>query len=91
MPGEVSRAAAHHTLHKAHPRCDQAHIRQRTNAHRRIDVVVDEVHIAVAERQLHIDFGKGGKKVIDDRQNMQSTEDDGRSHDKIAPWRDVLA
>ncbi len=90
MSGEIGGAAAHHVAHRADPRRNQSAIRQRADAHGNVDVIVDQVEVAVGEDKPDIDLRPLGKKLGDDRQDMQPAKDHRRSDDEVASRRGMF-
>ncbi len=91
MSGEIGRTAAHDATHRADPRRNEGAVRQRANAHRDVDAIVDEMKIAVGEHEPDIDLGPLLEKLGNDRQDMQPAKDHGRSDDEIAARRGMFA
>ena len=88
--GEIGGTAAHHAAHRADPGRDKSAVGERADAQSYVDMIVDEVEIAVGKHQPHVDLGPLLKKLGDDRQNMQPAKDDRRGDDEIAPGRGAL-
>ena len=49
MSGEIGGTAAHHLAHRADFHRGEGAVRQRADAHRNVDMVIDEVEIAVGQ------------------------------------------
>ena len=103
MPGERVRrrrlpvalepdgARAHDAAHLADPRGEQRAVRQGADAHRDVEVLVDEVQHAVGLHQTHVDVRMGGEEVRDERQHVTASEHDRGGHDQLAADPRVLA
>ena len=57
---------------------------QRADAHRDIELVADQVGIAVGQHELHVDVREVREKFVHQRQHMQSPEHDRRRDGEIA-------
>ena len=53
-------------------------------------MIVDEVEIAIGQDKPDVDLRPLGKKLGDDRQDMQPAKDHGRGDDEVASRRGML-
>src|ERR1041385_6570066 len=77
-------------MHVADMCGNETAVRQRTDTNGDVDVLVDQVRIAIRQQQADIDRGKGREKFHDRRQHMQPAEYDGRRNNQIADGVDKL-
>src|SRR5579864_8174178 len=91
VSGQEGRAGAYDAMHVADMRGNQTAVRQRTDTNGDVDVIVDQVRIAIRQQQADIDRGKGREKFNDRRQHMQPAEYDGRRNNQIADGVGELA
>ena len=55
--GEIGGTAAHHAAHRADPGRDQSAVGERADAQSDVDMIVDEVKIAVGKHKPDVDLG----------------------------------
>jgi hypothetical protein len=90
VAGDEVRTGADYPPHEAHPRRHQAAVGQRADPHRHVDVRVDQVDVAVGERESHVDLRVAGQALDHDRQHVQAAEGDRCGHDQLAAGRGVF-
>ncbi len=90
-PCEIGRARIGGTPDRTHLRRDKVAVRQVADADRKIDMVLHEIDLTVAEAEPEVDFGIGFQKFDHNRQDVQAPEHDRRSDRQVASRRDVLA
>src|SRR5262245_7720762 len=61
------------------------------DTHRHVNVIVDEVDVAVREQDPDSDLGERGDEITHHRKYMQSAENDRRRERELAAWDAVLA
>jgi len=91
VSGKIGGTAAHHPAYRSDVRRNEGAVRERADAHRNVDAIVDEVEIAVREQEPDVDVGPSSEKLCDDRKDMQPAKNDRRGDDEVAARRGMFS
>ncbi len=89
--GEIIGAGADDPAHLADPPCGKAAIGERPDPQGDVDMIADEIDIAVAQRKLHVNLRKGRQKLRHHRRHMQPAEHQRRGKAEFAARGHELA
>jgi hypothetical protein len=88
--GEIRGTGANNPPHRPDAAGGQTAIGELAKPDGDVHVIIDQVHRTVVQIHAHANFGIGGEKIADHRQDMPPTEHDRRRHHEVSPRRRIF-